>query len=232
LRSRQLQGYNQIQPLRPFFSWFKQLLSTKERQGDRRVHRLHLRKQAYKRVGIRQRFTNMLLARLMALLLIFALPCYANTVATLDVASMRQMIVDHDKVVLLMHAGPCERAEEFVPTLEEIAKQIPSLPFGKIDVHSNPQFKVDNPKIFGSGVWPGVPALKALFRNAPPGKRVLEYQGAPNLDAVLAWSNAVNDWNGLELPPGWQDGRTEGPSLSSLKAKANPRRKGRPKDEV
>lgn len=44
-------------------------------------------------------------------------------------------------------------------------------------------------------------------RNAPPGKRVLEYQGPPTFDAVLEWARAVEAWDGSDkLAPGWEVG--------------------------
>ena len=71
-------------------------------------------------------------------------------------------------------------------------------------------------KSLAMGVGPGQPALKAFFRNGPPGKRVLEYRGPPTREAVLEWARAVEAWDGeSETPPGWEVGRDEPPAEPS-----------------
>ena len=58
---------------------------------------------------------------------------------------------------------------------------------------------------FAKGIQPGAPALKALFRNGPPHKRMLQYVGPPNYEAVLAWAEAVASWDGSDnIPKGWE----------------------------
>lgn len=122
-------------------------------------------------------------------------------VTELDIVSMQNMLVRNDKAILLLYATPSPRADEFVPTLQEIAQRIPGLPFGKIDVKSDQKIVVS----FAAGIEPSAPALRAFFKNAPPGKRVLEYRGPPTLESVLAWAQAVADWDGSDkLAPGWE----------------------------
>ena len=95
-----------------------------------------------------------------------------------------------------LHSSGCERAEEFAPRLEEVASKVPSIAYGRATA-----------KVAASlahGVAAGAPALKALFRNAPPNKRVLVYQGPPTVDAVLEWAKAVEKWDGSDTAPdGW-----------------------------
>ena len=113
------------------------------------------------------------------------------------------MIMQNDKVVFLMHAGDCRRANEFAPTLERVAQELASLRFGRIDVDVKVKVAA------AAGVQPGAPALKALFRNAPPGRRVLAYTGPPTFESVLEWAKAVHAWDGSDTPEGWQIGGHE-----------------------
>ena len=139
-------------------------------------------------------------------LLLFIGACYAadeesepssdSFVQTLNLVTLKKLIMGHDKVILLLHTNGCERAEEFAPRLEEVASKVPSIAYGRATA-----------KVAASlahGVATGAPALKALFRNAPPNKRVLVYQGPPTVDAVLEWAKAVEKWDGSDTAPdGW-----------------------------
>eukprot|EP00322_Chrysochromulina_rotalis_P025614 CAMPEP_0115832084 /NCGR_PEP_ID=MMETSP0287-20121206/2474_1 /TAXON_ID=412157 /ORGANISM="Chrysochromulina rotalis, Strain UIO044" /LENGTH=154 /DNA_ID=CAMNT_0003285455 /DNA_START=95 /DNA_END=559 /DNA_ORIENTATION=- len=126
-----------------------------------------------------------------------------GTVVALDVKAMQEMMAKNDKVILLLHAGDCSRAQEFAPTMEKIALQLSMIPFGIFDVKSDKRVTAS----FATGIQPEAPALKAMFRNAPPGKRMLEYRGPPTFDAVFAWAQAVADWDGSDqLAPGWEVG--------------------------
>jgi hypothetical protein len=145
----------------------------------------------------------------------------------LDLASMRTLIMSSDKVVILMHAGPCQRADEFAPRLAEIADRVPSMAYGRIDVNAEPKMAVPS----SGGVLEGAPALKAFFRNAPPGKRVLEYSGPPTSEAVLEWVSAIDKWDGShQIPEGFEVGGNE-PSASSQK-RSGKKRKQHQKNEV
>lgn len=143
-----------------------------------------------------------------------AVPADAPSVDVLDVAGMQKMIMRHDKVVLLMHSTGCTRAAEFAPTFAKIARQVPRLAFGQIDVNGDKQVAVAAAR----GVVTGAPALKAFFRNAPPSRRVLEYRGQPTFAAVLEWARAIDTWDGGEgAPQGWEAGRVgDSPSSKPL----------------
>eukprot|EP00965_Chrysotila_dentata_P190830 6174134-Pleurochrysis_carterae.AAC.1 len=147
---------------------------------------------------------------------------------TLDIDSMKEMVSNNDKVILLMHTRQCSRAESFSPTLDAIARRIPELAFGRIDVDIDPSVKMAG----AFNVVEGAPALKALFRNGPPGKRTLEYRGPPTLEAVLDWCNAVSSWDGSDtLAPGWEVGtgkdEKDEPAREPSKKKGTARAHGR-----
>ena len=128
----------------------------------------------------------------------------AAEVREVDAQGMMKLVMEHDKAIFLMHAGKCARAEEFMPALETIAGIVKTA-IARIDVSNNERTAMQ-----ASGVLPGTPMLKALFRNAPPGKRVLEYAGPAQLDSVLAWAKAVDEWDGSsEIPSGWKVGLKE-----------------------
>ena len=127
-------------------------------------------------------------------------------VASLNVTAMQQLLIRNDKAVLMLYAGACSRAKEFVPVLEDIAKRVPELAFGRFDVTSDQKVGM----VFKAGIEPEAPALKAFFKNAPPEKRVLVYRGRPTMEDVLPWAQAVATWNGTdELPSGWKVGTKE-----------------------
>ena len=117
-----------------------------------------------------------------------------------DVHAVGDYMMAHEKVILLLYAKGCERAESFLPTLATIAEKVPSLAYGRVDVVEVPNMN----RGAKFPVQPGAPALKAYFRNAPVGKRVLMYSGSPALDEVLAWCQAIASWDGAEPPDGWQ----------------------------
>ena len=127
----------------------------------------------------------------------------ANALRKLDPATMRELVMLNDKVVLLMHEAGCVKAEAFSPTLDEIAEAVPQLGYGRVDV-SKPGFEKWR-------IEPGdPPALRAFFRNAPPHLRILEYVGPPTRDAVEAWCRAVTAWDGSGTAP---EGFTVGESI-------------------
>ena len=127
-------------------------------------------------------------------------------VASLNMTAMQQLLIRNDKAVLMLYAGECSRAKEFVPVLEEIAMRVPELAFGLFDVTSDQKVGM----VFKSGIEPEAPALKAFFKNAPPEKRVLVYRGRPTMEDVLPWAQAVATWDGTdELPSGWKVGTKE-----------------------
>lgn len=112
----------------------------------------------------------------------------------LDANAMRELIMQRDKVVLLMHEPGCPKAEQFAPTLDEVAEAVPGLGYAQVDI-SHPGFhkwRLGGPQNLG---------LRAFFRNAPPQYRVLEYVGPPTRESVEAWCRAVYAWDGSGTPP-------------------------------
>ena len=129
-----------------------------------------------------------------------------SLIPKLDISQMQKSIMKYDKFVLLMHVKGCSRAEEFMPTMETIAAAVPNLAYGRVSTEAHPETRV----AASTGVMLGAPALKAFFRNAPPKRRVLEYAGPPQLEAVLAWARAVDEWDGSDnTPVGWEVGKRE-----------------------
>ena len=127
-------------------------------------------------------------------------------VRELDAASMQKLVASNDKVVLLMFAEGCKRAESFAPTLERIALEVTGLVYGNISVGEGSssglatRFRIEK----------GAPSLRALFRNAPPAQRMLDYAGPPTFEAVLEWCKAVHAWDGSSAPPtGWNVGKRD-----------------------
>jgi hypothetical protein len=141
-------------------------------------------------------------------------------------------------VVVLLHAPGCERAESFVPTLSRIAEKVPGLAYGRIDVAQGGSGDGLATKF---GVQLGAPSLRAMFRNAPPHQRMLEYRGPPTYEAVLPWAEAVGAWDGGEaLPTGWEVGTEPAPERDRQSEKSHVRaasvekrkKKAKSKDEV
>lgn len=133
----------------------------------------------------------------------------------LTVADMSKLTMQNDKVIVMIYATGCKRAAGFLPTLKRIAGEIKELPFGRLNSQEKVLSKGSGPASSGlsSGVEPGAPALMALFRNAPPNRRVLEYQGPPTYELVLEWAKAVLQWDGSDqIPRGFEVGSRGGPA--------------------
>ena len=127
------------------------------------------------------------------------------SLAAIDMAATKELVMKNEKVVLLLHTRGCHRAESFSPTLASVAERVPGLEFARLSLEPD---ATDTGGGFAKGVEAGRPMLKAFFRNAPPGKRVLEYAGPPNEAAVLEWARAVDAWDGSDaLADGWEVGK-------------------------
>ena len=168
--------------------------------------------------------TSLEMARDAALIALLATASAANgDVQVVDAKGMQQLVADNEKVVLLMHSDGCERGESFAPTLERIAAELPALAFGRISVGDSSGLATR------FAVQQGAPSLRAMFRNAPPSQRMLEYRGLPSYDAVLEWCQAVHAWDGGDTPPeGWHVGKDEEAAAPKRKKKKKPK----VKDEV
>lgn len=139
-----------------------------------------------------------------------------ETIPDLTVSSLSELTMQNDKVIVLIYATGCERAAGFLPTLQRIAGQVKGLPFAQLN-EQRPSGQLSKGSGVSSGIALGVevgkPALKALFRNAPPDRRVLEYHGFPTYELVLEWAKAVNEWDGSDaLPRGFEVGGRGGPA--------------------
>jgi len=151
------------------------------------------------------------------------------TVQALDAAAMQKLVASNDKVVLLMHAEGCERGESFLPTLEKIAAELPGLTYGKISVGEGSNSGLATK----FSVAKGAPSLRAMFRNAPPAKRMLEYAGPPTFEAVLEWCKGVHAWDGSDTPPtGWEVGKRDDEQEPAPAKKKAGKRERTEKDEV
>ena len=137
------------------------------------------------------------------LLMLHSKGCSCSELQTLSsVAGMSQLVQGHTKVILFITNGPCSKwcteRSAFELTLSEIAKNV-SLPVARIDGSIEGGRTASNFK-----VPTGEAGLRALFRNAPPAKRVLEYRGSMEKKEVQKWCEGVELWVGSdELPPGW-----------------------------
>ena len=108
------------------------------------------------------------------------------------------------QLILLLHVSRCERSAEFAPTLAKLSLRVPSLAYGRLNISSHPKTNV--PGVAAAAivsVQPGAPQLRAFIRRgARPAQdehEVLEYAGAPTLDAVLGWLEEVDAWQ--DAPP-------------------------------
>ena len=78
----------------------------------------------------------------------------------LDIDGMKALTMHHDKAILLMFSGGCESAASFAPTLDDVAKRVSGVAFGRIDVGNDSKVKI----AAATGVSIGSPMLKAFFR--------------------------------------------------------------------
>ncbi|KAL1508038.1 hypothetical protein AB1Y20_007634 [Prymnesium parvum] len=139
----------------------------------------------------------------------------AETLEELDIPRMQQFVNDHDKVILYVSNGACAECDAVAQTLASIATHVPDVPIARIDGSR------DGGKLASHfGAPAGSAVLRALFRNAPPGKRVLAYAGPIAHDPVMEWCRSVAAWTGgEELPVGWTAGGGDGQqgSMPSVK---------------
>lgn len=162
---------------------------------------------------------NTKMPRVVAELLLLLLGCAADDAPQprtitelLNVKSASALMMQHEKVILLLHMEGCPRAEEFTPKLQAIADLVPNVAFGRADVDKVPNLNAHA----AVKALVGMPQLKAYFRNAPPGKRVLVYQGQATQEAVLAWAQAIEAWDGSgKLPTGWEVGSSQAKDAAS-----------------
>ena len=95
--------------------------------------------------------------------------------------------------------SPCRLCDEFLPSLIAIARAVPEVPIAQFNGAKEGSRLAENFEInYGTG------KLRALFRDAPPDRRLLEYRGEQLQSAIEAWCKGVAEWPTTEsLPDGW-----------------------------
>jgi len=89
---------------------------------------------------------------------------------------------------VFMYEGACPESAKFRPWLYAMSQLMPRLAFGRIDV-SGP----GGPVAATFKVLPhsGSPAIKMFQRDNPEGKRIIDYRGPLEFDAMADWCRAV-----------------------------------------
>lgn len=119
----------------------------------------------------------------------------AGDIIELDGAfDLNKVVLSHRRSVMLMHSGETAELKAFEPWLYAIVKMLPRLPFGRIDL-SGPNENLA--RAFGVGkVTLGggarrAPAIKGFFRDNGMGKRIIDYTGPLEFDALFSWFKSV-----------------------------------------
>lgn len=125
--------------------------------------------------------------RLYALLAAACCAPHAHGADVLQLApnTLAPTVSRHKRMVVIMHDGASAALFKFQPWLFALTTLLPRLPIGRIDVSGEGQgvraaFKVS-----------GTPAIKMFLRDNPSGKRIVDYQGPLEFDALLSWCRAV-----------------------------------------
>jgi len=111
------------------------------------------------------------------------------SVRKLSAESLQMAVTKHRRFVVLMHDGVDSATRAFQPWLYAIANMMPHLPIGTIDLSHGrgsevaSAFEVDSSK--------GAPTVKLFVRDNPKGKRIIDYHGPLEFDAMLGWMKAA-----------------------------------------
>ena len=76
--------------------------------------------------------------------------------------------------------------DEFLPSLFAIARAVPEVPIAQFNGAQEGGRLAEN-----FGINYGTGKLRALFRDAPPDRRLLEYRGEQLQSAIEAWCKGV-----------------------------------------
>ena len=87
-------------------------------------------------------------------------------------------------MVVIMHDGADPALSKFQPWLFALTTVLPRLTIGQIDVSDQGRDIGASFKVSGST------AIKMFLRDNPKGKRIVDYQGPLEFDALLGWCNA------------------------------------------
>lgn len=110
-------------------------------------------------------------------------------VRKLDPEALQYAVTKHRRFVVLMHEGADAATRAFQPWLFAIANMMPHVPIGTIDLSHErgsavaQAFEVDSSK--------GTPTIKLFVRDNPKGKRIIDYRGPLEFDALMGWMKAA-----------------------------------------
>ena len=110
-----------------------------------------------------------------------------TSVMTLTASTLTPTVSHFERMIVLMHQSKCEATKSFQPWLHAVANLVPGIQIGQIDIGAARSiataFKVSEKR-------PG-PAIKLFLRDNPKGKRIVDYKGPLEFDALLDWCKAV-----------------------------------------
>eukprot|EP00967_Tisochrysis_lutea_P017374 scaffold19689_cov31-Tisochrysis_lutea.AAC.8 len=145
------------------------------------------------------------------------------SVLEVDAAGLQHVVSRTKRVVVFMYDGEeCERAHLFQPWLHAIAQRLPSLTFARVDI-SNSTGTPAIAEYFGVELGSGSPKVKAMIRDADPGKRVINYLGPIEFEPFLEWSAAVLD----DLPSSMSEPGYEPPVDEERRSREEEKRRAR-----
>jgi len=112
-------------------------------------------------------------------------------VRELDAEMLQNAVGKHRRFLVLMHGGKDTAVSAFQPWLYALANFLPHIPLGRVDLSQEG----------GSNLAEGFavdasehPRLKLFVRDNPMGKRIIDYLGPLDFEAMLGWARAaVND---------------------------------------
>jgi len=145
--------------------------------------------------------------RAFCVLAALVLPAYCQQVSVLEVdaAGLQHVVSRSKRVVVLMYDGEaCGTSHLFQPWLHAIAQRLPSLTFARVDM-SNSTGTPAIAEYFGVPAGSKGPIVKAMIRDADPGKRVVNYNGPLEFAPLLKWGTAVlDDYAHEHSSPGYE----------------------------
>lgn len=116
-------------------------------------------------------------------------------VRQLDANSLQHSVAKHRRFVVLMHSGADAALRAFQPWLYAIANLVPHIPVGTLDLAEDNGAEVAD----AFEVSDGAPVVKMFMRDNPKGKRIVDYRGPLEFDALLGWVRAAINGEEHEL---------------------------------